>query len=247
MHPYIDLIFIKVPSYGVMLSLAFIVSLFLAVRRGIRKGIDSGFIGDLAFWTVISGIIGGRAYFVIEHWNHYKSRPWEFFYLWEGGLGIYGALFAGVLFGFIYIKVKKLPFLKVADISFSVLPLGQSIGRIGCFMAGCCYGRPCESPLGVVFTDPHSLAPIGIKVYPTQLFESIGSFLIFLLLSIVFNKSKVDGTVTSFYLILYGILRFLVELYRGDPRSFVGLLSVPQVLSLLLIVAGILIYYARRR
>ncbi|MGB9667858.1 MAG: prolipoprotein diacylglyceryl transferase [Thermosulfidibacteraceae bacterium] len=239
MHPYINIGFVEIPSYGVMLAIAFIVSLVIASKRAEKEGIEPNLILDLAFWVAFFGILGGRLYFVVEHFNYYLQKPWEVFYLWQGGLGIYGALVLGFTAGVFYLKRKGLPFLKVADIAFSVLPIGQGIGRIGCFLAGCCYGSYCEYPIGVIFRDPRSLAPIGVRIWPTQLFESALCFLIFIYLSFVFNKSKKDGEIMFLYFILYGFVRFVVEFFRGDPRTYLGLISTPQFFSILFIIIGI--------
>lgn len=243
MHPYIDLGFIKLPSYGLMLAIAFFVSLVVGMRRAESRGINREYIAELAFWVVLIGIVGGRLYFVVEHFSDYIYRPWRMLFLWEGGLGIYGALLSGFIGGIIYVKKKRLPFLRTSDVAFSVLPLGQGIGRIGCFLAGCCYGAPCECPVGVVFKDPHSLAPIGIKLYPTQLFESFAGFVIFLILSFIFNRAKEDGVITSLYMILYGFARFTIEFYRGDARSYIGPISTPQLFSLVFVLAGVLLLF----
>ncbi len=241
MHPYVDLGFIKLPSYGLMLAIAFFASLMVGMRRAESRGISREYIAELAFWVVLFGIAGGRLYFVLEHYGDYVHRPWRIFFLWEGGLGIYGALLSGFIAGVIYVRKRGLSFLKTSDVTFSVLPLGQGIGRIGCFLAGCCYGAPCECPVGVVFKDPHSLAPIGVRLYPTQLFESLAGFVIFLILSFLFNRVKEEGLITSLYMILYGLARFTIEFYRGDTRSYIGPISTPQFFSLFFIFVGILL------
>ncbi len=243
MHPYLIKIgSFKLPAYGVFVALAFMTALTLAVKRAEREGIEKEVIVDLSFWILISGIIGARFYFVLENLSLFVERPWEIFFLWKGGLALFGGIVGGTVGGYLYCKKRGLDLKKTADIVGWVLPLAQAIGRIGCLCAGCCYGKPCHLPWAITFTNPYSLARIGVPLHPTQIYHMVANLIIFFILTYLYNRKRFDGQIFSLYLILYSLGRFFVEFFRGDYRIYIGIFSLPQWFCIFTFAFGILLY-----
>jgi len=224
---------ICVHSYGVMVFLA-IVAGWAVIRRLSVGEIPKKKLEDVVFFSVLWAIVGARVfYFLFWDFESLKSDPISFFYIWQGGLAIYGAFSGGVAALFFYSKKLKIRFLRILDIFSPAFALGQSIGRIGCFLAGCCYGKPTAWFIGVRFTNPHSLAPRGIKIIPTQLMECALDFLLFLFL---FSKAKSEknknrsGVIFAFYVLGYSLIRFSLEFFRGDTvKGFLNLTAMQNI------------------
>ena len=141
----------------------------------------------------------------------------------------------------LYCKIKKLPFLKYFDLVMPAVALAQGFGRIGCFLAGCCYGMETDCAIGIVFTDS-AFAPNGVKVLPTQLISSALDFLNFAVLIWLSNHKKGDGQVAGFYLVFYSIGRFVLEFFRGDLiRGTVGTLTTSQFISVFILIVGMIL------
>lgn len=237
MHPVLFTIgSIKIYSYGVMLAIAFLLAFNLASRRCRLFDIKRDSLNNLAIILLISGIAGARLLYVFSNWYYFAARPLDIFMISRGGLVFYGGLILSSAAGIIYAKRAKMSILDAADLIAPFLALGHGIGRIGCFLNGCCFGRPTESIFGICF--PHSIG----KVYPTQLFSSIGLFFIFLLLFRAQRKRVFKGEIISIYLILYGTLRFFVEFLRGDVRPILHNLSLAQVISMAAVCIGVLLF-----
>jgi len=249
MHPILFKVGpISVPAYGFFVAAGFLLGVALAVRRAHQEGIDPEIITDLAFYILLGTLAGARFYFVAEHWSFYRGKPWEALYLWQGGLAFYGGFIGAFIFGFFYVRRKHLPFWDLADLIAPSIAAGHAVGRLGCFSAGCCYGRPCHLPWAVTFTDPRSLARLGVPLHPTQLYHALANLLIFLFLYWFYPKRRFSGEVFVAYLFLYGLGRFTVEFFRGDPRTFIGPLSLPQWFSILaMMVAGVAYLVMRKK
>ncbi len=228
-------------SYGVLVALGFAAGITWAYFDARRQGIDPNKILDLAFYLVLSAIIGARLFYVLIEYRDYLKDPLRALKIWEGGLVFYGGLILAGLTGAWYILHHRLPHWLVMDIFAPGIALGHAIGRIGCFCAGCCYGKVCHCSFGLVFKDPKSLARLGIPLYPTQLISSAMLFIIFFILIFVERRKKFDGQVFWSYVLIYAIARFGIEFLRGDPRGFTipGLISTSQGISLLLIPVSI--------
>ena len=228
-------------SYGVLVALGFAAGITWAYFDARRQGIDPNKILDLAFYLVLSAIIGARLFYVLIEYRDYLKDPLRALKIWEGGLVFYGGLILAGLTGAWYILHHRLPHWLVMDIFAPGIALGHAIGRIGCFCAGCCYGKVCHCSFGLVFRDPKSLARLGIPLYPTQLISSAMLFIIFFILIFVERRKKFDGQVFWSYVLIYAIARFGIEFLRGDPRGFTipGLISTSQGISLLLIPVSI--------
>jgi phosphatidylglycerol:prolipoprotein diacylglycerol transferase len=233
------------PTYGTLLVLAILAGIFTAIRLGRRVGLDSGLILDFCTWVMLVALVGAKVLMVLSEWSYYRDNPGEIFSLstlMAGGV-FYGGFLAALFFTLWYVQVQKLSFWKMADVLVPGVALGQSIGRLGCFSAGCDYGKPTQVWWGVVFTSPfaHDVAgvPLGIRLHPTQLYESFATFLIFGILLWQFPRRRREGGLFLIYVGLYAVARFFLEYLRGDAdRGFVfhHLLSTSQFIALLVLV-----------
>lgn len=247
MHPVLFKIgSFQLPTYGFLLVLAILTGVFTSLRLGRREKLDTGQILDFVTWMLVVALVGAKVLMVVTDWSFYARHPGEIFStatLMAGGV-FYGGFIAALFFSIWYIRVHRLPFWKYADVIAPAVAIGQTIGRLGCFSAGCDYGKPTTSGWGVIFTNPysHQIAgvPLGIPLYPTQLFESAATLAIFGILLWRYNKKKHDGEIFLLYMGLYAVARFLLEFLRGDPdRGFVfhHLLSTSQFIAILALVA----------
>lgn len=234
MHPILFKIGpIQVYSYGAMLAAAFLTVAFLARRRAAALGVNADIILDLCLWLIVWGLIGARLFFVILNPDYYRQNLLEVFMLWKGGLVWYGGLIAALAAGMIFLKIKKMPLLKTADLLMPYVALGQAIGRIGCFLNGCCYGKAAPPGFGVTFNAAQG------PVYPTQLYESGAMFIVFLILR---RRAPANGRTLFLYLMLYAGFRFAVEFIRGDnPATIMGL-TVSQAISIAVFATAVILW-----
>ncbi len=243
MHPIlISIGSFHLPTYGLLLVLAILAAVFTAMRLGRRVGLDSGQVLDFCTWTILVALIGAKVLMVLTDWSYYRANPGEIFSLstfMAGGV-FYGGFLAALFFTVWYVRVQKLAFWKLADVLAPAVVLGQSIGRLGCFSAGCDYGKPTDAQWGVIFTSSfaHQVAgvPLDVRLHPTQLYESFATFVIFGILLWRFPNRRRDGEVFLAYVGLYAVARFFLEYLRGDEdRGFVfhHLLSTSQFIALL--------------
>lgn len=243
MHPILFKIgSLPIHTYGVLLAAAFFLALALAVREAKKEGIPPEKIADLGLYLLISAIVGSRILFILTDLHYYIEHPLRIFKLWEGGLVFFGGLILAIPVGIYYIKKNDLPLWKVADINAPSIAIAQAVGRLGCFSAGCCYGKPADIPWAVTFRDPDSLARLDIPLHPTQLYESSGTFLIFLFLIFMRKKKSFDGQLFWLYVLLYSIVRFFIEFFRGDEirgMPFGSPLSTSQGIGILLAILAI--------
>ena len=236
MHPVlIEIGSFKIYSYGVFVAIGFLAAIHFAAREIQRKGLDRESFYDMAFWVVLAAILGARLFHVAVYREFYAASPAEIFKLWNGGLVFYGGLLAAVAACVVFLRRRRMPFLPVADAAALGIPLGLAFGRIGCTFAGCCYGKPSPVPWAIVFTDPGSLAPLHVPLHPTQPYESIAGFALFGFLLATRDRFVTPGVRFWTMLILYGVARSVLELFRDDPRGFVGPFSESQVVSALLV------------
>ena len=234
MHPtLIHIGGLHIRTYGFFVALGFLAGIFIAKHEAKRMGEDPEKIMDLAFYILISSIIGARIFYITVNLKFFMENPLEIFKIWHGGLVFYGGFIFALIVSIIYIKQKKMKITKTMDILAPSLAAGQFFGRLGCFSAGCCYGKSCDLPWAVVFTSPESLAPTGVYIHPTQLYHAAGNLCIFSFLWFFRNKKKFDGHIFWLYVLLYGATRFIIEFFRGDFRgeTFFGLLSSAQVIG----------------
>ena len=230
------------PTYGVLLVTAMLGGIYTAMRLGRRVGLDSALILDFCTWAILVALVGAKILMVLTEWSYYRAHPGEIFSfstLMAGGV-FYGGFLAALFFTIWYVRVQKLAFWKLTDVLVPGVVLAQSVGRLGCFSAGCDYGKPTTAPWGVVFTSTfaHEVAgvPLGVRLHPAQLYESITTFVIFGVLLWWFPRKKRDGDIFLGYVGLYAVGRFFLEFLRGDEdRGFVfnHLLSTSQFIALL--------------
>jgi phosphatidylglycerol:prolipoprotein diacylglycerol transferase len=235
MHPIlIEIGFIKIFTYGLLIATAFLAAILLAVRQAGKEGLDQQQIMDLCFYILVSAIVGARILYVIVEYRYFLANPLEAFKFWKGGLVFYGGLIGAASVAYLYMRKYRMPLWQVADIVAPSLALGQAIGRWGCFFAGCCYGIKTDLPWAVTFTDPLSLAPLNVPLHPTQIYSSIKGLTIFLILVWVRKRKSFNGQLFWLYGCLYSIGRFIVEFYRGDDRGFAvqGVLSTSQFIGI---------------
>jgi len=241
----LDLGFLHLRTYGACMATGFLICWTLAERLSGRKD-----MGNLFMALMISGVVGSRIAYVIEHWkSEFAARPWDIIRIDQGGLMFYGGLILSVLFFFAWCWFKKERPLALADLIAALIPLGHACGRIGCFFYGCCYGRMSDSPLAVSFPvhspawyeqlsagliDPG--AARSLPVLPTQLFEAAALFALFAALLWIYRRYR--RHTAGLYMIGYGVLRFGMEYLRGDPRAAVGPFSISQTISLATIALG---------
>ncbi len=240
----------NLPTYGVLLAAALAAAIYTVVRLGRREGLDSNRLIDFSTWLIVVGLVGAKVLMILTDWTFYTQNPSEIF-TWatlEAGGVFYGGFLAATFFAVWYIRVYRLPLSKVFDVYAPAIALGQGVGRLGCFAAGCDYGTPTNSRLGVIFTSAYSHTvtgvPIGVRLHPTQVYESLAALAIFGILLWRYPKKSRDGEIFLLYLTLYAVARFLLEFLRGDDdRGFVfnHLLSTSQFIAILaLVTAGIL-------
>ena len=234
MHPLICKIGpLTVYSYGVMLTVAVLVCSLLLTREAKRLGLSADIVLDLIFWIVVGGILGARLFYIALNLEFYLEDPWEIIMLQHGGLAFQGGLLGGILSGLYFIRRHALPLLPTLDLVAPYIALGHAIGRIGCFLNGCGYGK--EVPWGIFFPSHQA------NMHPTQLYESAGLLVIFLILKRCERSIKYPGQIFVYYLMLSSVLRFTNEFFRADHIELWMGLSIFQIVSV-----GILImaFYA---
>ncbi len=248
MHPImLSLGSITVYTYGFFIAVGFLTAFYYisySLKKSNNKIISQEDLYSLFLYAIIAAIVGARLLYVLVNIKDFIAAPLSVFKVWQGGLVYYGGFIAAAAFIIFYAKKKKIPLGKLSDIVAPALALGHLFGRIGCFFAGCCYGKTCDLPWAVVFTDAHSLAVKGIAVHPTQLYEAFGNLVIFAVLYFYNRKNHAAGKTFALYLVFYAVLRFSIEFFRGDFRGavFAGL-SISQTVSIFLLFSGLFIIY----
>ena len=227
---------LTVHGYGLMIGLGVVGALMMAWHRSKARGLSDDTATSMVLLAVIVGFIGAKIFFVLTHMEDFRRDPWGS--LGSEGFVVYGGVIFGTLACWVYSKMKKERFLVWADILLPGVALAQGLGRIGCFLAGCCYGRPTDSCLGVVF-PPHSMAPAGVPLVPTQLISSAGDLLLCGILLAYDRRKHRAGGVLAVYLSLYSVGRFLVEYLRDDYRGSVGALSASQFIAILVLIGAV--------
>jgi len=229
-------------TYGLFLAAGFLAGVALARHDARRVGIVPDRIVDLSFCILVSSIVGARLFYVITAPDAFRQDPIDILKFWQGGLVFYGGFLGAVLAAVICVRHYRLGAGRTADVLAPAIALGQTLGRLGCFFAGCCYGKTCELPWAVTFRHPETLAPQGVPLHPTQLYSAAANGMIFLFLWGFRKRSRFAGQVFSMYLLLYGVSRFTVEWFRGDFRgdTLFHLLSISQVLALGSAVIGLM-------
>lgn len=259
---------LAVRAYGLMLALAYIVGILLAAYLGKRRGYPFNKFIDLGFWIVVSSIVGARLLFILLNLDRYIAEPLKILRLWEGGLTFYGGFLLALVVSIWFLKRNRIKVWDGCDIVSISIALGYGLTRIGCFLNGCCFGKPTNLPWGIAFPKPNfegmseppwhmgvfdPSQPVadfnaagyyhpGIPIHPTQLYAMATGFIIFAILLLVYRKRKFEGQVFWLFVFLYSIYRFLVEFVRGDKVAILFKLTEMQYLSIVLFVVAIIAY-----
>ncbi len=230
MHPIIcKLGPLTLYSYGLILVFAFSIAISLASFQTRRYGLSPDLISNLSFIVIISGIIGARLLYVILNLDFYINNPIEIFMLSHGGLAWFGGLISGLVFCVVYLRYKKQDVYKIFDLLIPYVALAQAIGRIGCFLNGCCFGKR-NLFFGIYFPVHDAI------LIPTQLYSCLALLVIYFLLRKRQEMEHRKGEILYLYLLFYAVWRFFIEFFRGDSRIFIFGLSIFQLISIALFV-----------
>jgi len=230
---------ITIYTYGVMVALGFIIGLYLAAREAKKEDIKPDNIINLFFWVIISGHIGARIVYIFTEWEYFLEYPLRIVFANEGFV-FYGGFIAAFLGAFWYLKRQKIDVWKTADVIAPSIAIGHAIGRIGCFFYGCCYGKPTNSWIGILFPPESPAGQLGVPVIPTQLISSFVLLVIFFILVIARRYSKFFGQIFWLYVLLYAAARFVIEFFRGDPRGHIWIFSTSQFIAIFMIAAALI-------
>jgi phosphatidylglycerol---prolipoprotein diacylglyceryl transferase len=244
---------ITIFSYGVLLAAAYLLGLWMAARRAGQAGLDANKVLDLGIWVIIAALVGAKAMLFVVEFDQFTSSWQEFMTLLRSGGVFYGGLIAAVLVGIYQLRKHRLPLWTSGDLFAPGIALGYLVGRLGCLMAGCCYGRPTDLPWAITFTDPAANlnvgTPLNQPLHPTQVYESGAGLLIFLLLLFLERRGRAfPGRTFWSFVLLYSVSRFVIEFFRGDDRGMpLASLSTSQLISLVLFpLSLIMLWYLSR-
>ena len=239
-------------TYGLMVALGIFAALKMLISQAAKDGYSGSEVEEslssLVVYIAVWGILGARLFYVVTHWSEFSENLLGILKIWEGGLVFYGGFVAAAASFFVWRAQYKSIFKDwklLADWIAPSIAFGHALGRLGCFAAGCCYGAPTSLPWAAVFTDPETLAPIGIPLHPTQIYESVflgclGFFLLWRLTEARKSPTRNPGSIFTDYLILYSIGRFALECFRNDEVR-IAMLSPGQIVSILILAVGIML------
>ena len=243
---------VKVFGYGLMLFFAFLGSMNLAAWRARREKLDPEVVYDLALYVFLGGLIGARGFYVAQYWGVRIHSFWEIFEIWKGGIVLYGSILGGTLAFLLYRRVRPFPLRPMLDVIAPALAFGIAVGRLGCFLNGCCYGDTCDLPWAVAFPKHspsweaevnRSLIPPNaahsLFLHPTQLYSTIDGLVLLVLLSAYFPLRRRDGEVMGLLMVTYPVTRFLVEHLRNDEGVFLAGMTISQLISVGLLGSGV--------
>lgn len=254
MHPILfEVAGIPVYTYGVLLAAAYLLGLQFALVRARARGLNPNQVMDLGIWIIVSALVGAKLLLLIVDRDKFGWSAAELLNLLRSGGVFYGGLIAAVVVALWYLWKHRMPVWTVTDVFAPGIALGHVLGRLGCLLAGCCFGRPTDVPWAITFHNEFARqnvgTPLGIPLHPTQLYEAGAELLILLFLLATERKGRpYPGRTFWSYMLFYGISRFVIEFYRGDPRGMVGSFSTSQFVSMLIVPLSLvmLVYLARR-
>jgi phosphatidylglycerol---prolipoprotein diacylglyceryl transferase len=253
MHPILFQVGgINIYSYGVLVASGVLAGLWYSRKWAPRAGLDPDKVWNMGIYTVLVALLVAKVWLILSDWSYYQANPRDIFSLntFQSGGTFYGGIVGAILMIGLYSYFQKMPLLPVMDTLAAGLPLGHAIGRLGCFAAGCCYGKPTTVAWGVTFTNPAAAqlagTPLGVHLHPTQLYEAAAEFINFLILIWIGKRQRFTGQIIGTYFLLYGIERGTIEFFRGDPgrtMMFHDTVSLMQLVSLALIVTGTFLWW----
>lgn len=264
-------------TYGVLLAIAFMAGLYCMAYLAERDGLDKNRVYDLGLWVLAAALIGSKLLMIVTEWDDYRDNPRQIFTLdfFRSGGVFYGGFIGAVMASVIVMRIYRLPWWRTADAFAPGIAIGQAIGRLGCFSAGCCWGKPTTHAWGVKFTergheitgvptvvnqltDPGQrefwaqklggmLAPLHL--HPTQLYEAVATLVIFIVLLALGRHRRFDGQIVLAYAAMYAVVRFVIEFWRDDPRGMVLGLSTSQFIAIIVFIGAIaaLVYRSRKQ
>jgi phosphatidylglycerol:prolipoprotein diacylglycerol transferase len=262
-------------TYGVLLAVAFIAGLYVMARLAERDGLDKNHVYDLGLWVLAAALIGSKVLMVVTEWDvYYRDHPRQIFTLdfFRSGGVFYGGFIGAVIASVIVMRIYRLPWWRTADAFAPGIVIGQAIGRLGCFSAGCCWGKPTTLPWGVHFTARgHEITGVPVTVsdlagparevwaeklggllaplhlHPTQLYEAAAALAIFAVLLALRRRRRFDGQIVLAYTALYAVARFVIEFWRDDPRGWVWGLSTSQFIAVIIFIGAVIALIYRLR
>lgn len=233
-------------GYGFMIALGVVAAYITAEYRARRQRMPYEHVFYLVVWGLIGGFASAKLLFWITEWREIAQDPAFLFGTLGDGFVVYGGIIGGILTGYLYCRAQGLNFLGFFDLVMPSIALAQGFGRIGCLLAGCCYGKETNGIFSITFHSS-DFAPNGVALVPTQIYSSVLDFLHFVVLLLIARRKKFDGQVAACYLIFYSIGRFILEFFRGDlERGSVGNLSTSQFISVFILLAGICFYKVQK-
>ncbi|MCJ7580225.1 MAG: prolipoprotein diacylglyceryl transferase [Candidatus Aminicenantes bacterium] len=251
---------LTIHTYGFMMALGVALALWFLYVQAKKQDLAASKLIDVAFYTIIVALLGAKLVLFFGDFSFYVENPKQLLSLARSGGVFQGGLAFGFFFALWLLHKNKIPAWKTADIIAPALALGHSLGRLGCFAAGCCYGSECTVPWGVKFQSEYSHNLTGVELntllHPVQLYEAFLNFTNFLILFFILRKKRFDGQVISFYIINYSIIRYVVEFFRGDHEARVYFIqnaspylsiSYPQLFSILGFIAGIVLFFVLKK
>lgn len=240
MHPILfDFGSFTVYTYGVLLAAAYLLGLQFALVRARSRGLDRQRVMDLGIWIIVSALAGAKLMLLVTDFRQYTQSPRALLDLVRSAGVFYGGLIGAVTVAFVYMRRHRMPLWTTTDVFAPGIALGHAVGRLGCLMAGCCFGRPTSVPWAITFHNPaasiNSDTPLGVPLHPTQLYEAGAELLILGVLLWLERRSRAfPGRTFWTYMLLYAVSRFAIEFYRGDPRGTIAMFSTSQFVSLIL-------------
>ena len=241
MHPILfEIAGFPVYTYGVLLAAAYLLGLQFALRRARSRGLDANRVMDLGIWIIISALVGAKLLLLIVEWDTFTRDPKELLTLMRSGGVFYGGLIAAVVVALWYLRRHRLPMWTVTDVFAPGIALGHVVGRLGCLFAGCCFGTRTDVAWAITFRNEFAAqnvgTPLNVPLHPTQLYEAGAELLILILLLATEQRGRpFPGRTFWGYMFLYGISRFIIEFYRGDPRGMIAGFSTSQFVSLVIV------------
>lgn len=226
--------------YGIMIAIGYVSALLICEKRAKKQGLNTDVLYGIFWCAVIGGALGSKLLYYTVNIKDVIADP-SMILNFQNGWVVYGGIIGGVFASFLYCKIKKVDFVTYLDLVLPAVAFAQGCGRIGCFFAGCCYGRQTTSALGITYWQS-DFAPNGVKLIPTQIYSSIGDFVIAFLLMVYAKKKPAKGRVAAGYCVLYSIGRFVIEIFRNDYRGEYGSFSTSQLISVFILVIGITMY-----
>ncbi len=236
---------LTIHMYGIMVALGFLSALIICEKRAKKRGMDTDILFGIFWCAIFGGAAGSKLLYYTVNLPDVLKDPsilWNF----QNGWVVYGGILGGVFASFLYCRYKKADFVQYLDLVLPAVAFAQGCGRIGCFFAGCCYGRETESAFSIQYWQSE-YAPNGVKLIPTQIYSSVGDFALAILLMIYARREPKKGKVAAVYCILYSVGRFIIEMMRNDYRGEWGILSTSQIISVFILALGIGIFAAAEK